>query len=378
MSISSSLSASYRMQTLSICYLSAYFGLVLSACESTDQKAQATKSDCSEGITETTDLQGYVTERTLTTQVQNRCFNQNLKLTVWQERRLLRRNRNIVCTPQPELPSLTLISGNNYYSYRNQRILLQLDSATGIARRLVLGELPNGENAFFRDEFCYFVRTDIETEPTRSVDYGQMLFFDLAQAASSREVSHGEMFSYNLATDGSLELQMLNNNNGVEWNWCPENTPWGFCDYMKNGNEYYYPPDPPPALAASLLNETLLIRSQMNFVPLARDEFELLWTNPSRLGHEVGTTDYVLLGGRFKYQVAPWWDEPKFVGQSWAEYMRRKRPSMPDVKGSVGLSGRLICYDSLREIVGQDGGRTFLRGETCVRPDGTTSFNGFD
>jgi len=180
---------------------------------------------------------------------------------------------------------------------------------------------------------------------------------------------------YNYTDVGNdLLLTKMDDNSGVDWTWCPINTPWGVCDYLKNGNEAFYPPAPDVATQEQLSAAAILIRSEMNFIKITENEFNNMWDATTSSNTEVGTWGYVQAGGKWKYLVNSIFDEPLYIGRSWREYIRGERPFMPDVASASNNQLPLVCYSAEKEIVLGDGSTAFIDGEVCYDSDGNYSF----
>ena len=301
------------------------------------------------------------------------CVTENKDLTQWEKSLIDRFEDSVTCEPQTDLLSMWLRSSNQYYAYRNDKIFVELDASKGEARRLIIGELEDGSLSYNRQVFCYYLRTDIEAEPVNPTDYGAMLLFDVELASTSSIFHPMEIYNY---TDvgNDLLLTKMDDNSGVDWTWCPINTPWGVCDYLKNGNEAFYPPAPDVATQEQLSAAAILIRSEMNFIKITENEFNNMWDATTSSNTEVGTWGYVQAGGKWKYLVNSIFDEPLYIGRSWREYIRGERPFMPDVASASNNQLPLVCYSAEKEIVLGDGSTAFIDGEVCYDSDGNYSF----
>lgn len=292
------------------------------------------------------------------------CVTENRTLSQWEKSILKRYNHNVQCSPQPDLPTMWLRSSNNYYTYRNNRVYLHLNSSTGEAARLIIGEMPNGKTSYSRQVFCYFVREDIETEPVNSYDYGAMILFDLEEGASTSVLHPMEIYNFT-ETPTDFLLTKMDDNTGVDWTWCPTGTPIGFCDYMRNGNEFFYPPAPDAATQAQLQAAAILIRSEMNFIKISENEFNQKWNSIVGVELEVGTWDFIEAGALWKYLVTEQFDEPLFIGRAWRRYLRGEDPFMPDVQWASNFQVPFICYNTKKEVIINNGSSAWIDGEAC-------------
>ncbi|MBX7232044.1 MAG: hypothetical protein K1X29_08155 [Bdellovibrionales bacterium] len=302
------------------------------------------------------------------------CLTDPVPLTQWEKSSNQRFDKKISCTPQADLPSMHLKASGNYYSYRNSRIFMELNSSTGEAKRLIIGEMPDGRLSFNRQVFCYYLRTDVETEPTNPFDYGKLLHLDLELSASSDLLSPQELYNYQVNGNDIL-LHKLDDNSEIDWTFCPTGTPIGFCDYLRNGNEFYFPPDPSAAVQSQLRSAAILIRSELNMTKISTQEFNSIWDSSINSGVEVGTSGYLSAGGKWKFLVNSIWDEPFFVGRAVRNYMRRDplQPFMPDLAWASSMQFPYICYSSSKEITFADGSKGKIYGTTCYN-NGAYSF----
>lgn len=361
----------FALLTFTICFYS--------GCIETETTAtgSSTAASC-KGEYSVKDSSGLVRQRFVEFQSQLGCLTDPVPLTQWELSLNKRFDTKVKCTPQPDLPSMYLKSNGNYYSYRDSKILIELDSSSGQARRLIIGEMPDGSLSFNRQIFCYYLRTDLETEPTNPYEYLSMLHFDLELSASSNIFSPHEMYNYQIVGN-DLHLKKMDDNTGVDWTWCPISTPIGFCDYLRNGNEFYFPPDPSAVVQAQLRSAAILIRSELNMTKISAQEFNSSWDSSIASGIEFGTPNYIKAGGKWKYLVNSIWDEPLFVGRSVRDYMRRDplQPFMPDLAWASTFQFPYVCYQAEKEVTYTDGSKGTISGEACYDSAGQYSFNVF-
>lgn len=349
--------------------------IFISSCKESDSNQASEKTSSCRGEYAVKDSNGLVRQRFNEYSSSLGCLTDPMPLTQWEISFNKRFDAKIGCTPQSDLPSMWIKTNGNYYSYRDSKIFIELNSAKGEARRLIIGEMPNGRLSFNRQIFCYYLRTDNEIEPTNSINYGSLLQFDLELSASSSQFSPQELYNYK-AAGNNLLLQKLDDNTGVDWSWCPINTPIGFCDYLRNGNEFYFPPNPSVAVQAQLRSAAILIRSEMNMATISAQEFNSIWESSLSNGIEVGSSSYISNGGKWKYLVNSIWDEPLFVGRAVRNYMRRdpQQPFMPDLAWASTFQLSSVCYSATKEIVYPDGSKGKIFGEACYDQNGNYSF----
>lgn len=288
------------------------------------------------------------------------CYTDNLPLSQWEKTSEAWNKKQIQCVPQPQFNSRSLISANNYYQYRDGKSYLDLDSSTGIYRRLVIGEGKNGESVFTRLQGCFYQRTGQGVDAV----YGSQILLDtdVSKVKTSEYFDPMEIFSYT-ETSNSIEMVRFDSSGDWDFKFCPElSTPWGYCDLLRNGNIYYY-----PVLTSiemdSLLNEALLIRRQFNFNTISKSDFESLWSDTEKSHKEVGRNEW-------KYMVNGLVDTPLYIDQAWREYVQGLRPRMPDVNSSQIPP---ICYEGKRKVTLEDGTSATLYGEICYE-DGVYIF----
>lgn len=349
-----------------------YAGCIETETASTES---STATSC-RGTVESRDANNLVRSRYIEYQSQLGCLTDPVPLTQWETSLNKRFDTKIKCTPQVDLPSMYLKSNGNYYSYRDSKILIELDASSGQARRLIIGEMPDGSLSFNRQVFCYYLRTDNEIESTNPYNYQEMLHFDLELSASSNIFSPQEIYNYQV-NGNDLLLKKMDDNTGVDWTWCPTNTPIGFCDYLRNFNDFYFPPTPSPIVQAELFSAAVLIRSELNMTKISAQEFSSAWESSVASSIEVGTPAYVNAGGKWKYLVNSIWDEPLFVGRAVRDYMRRDplQPFMPDLAWASTMQFPFVCYQAEKEVTYADGSKGTISGEACYDSNGNYSFN---
>ena len=271
------------------------------------------------------------------------CFTDNIALTRWESTTEHRRIHNVHCTPQGL--TTTLVSANNYYSYRDGRIYLDLNGSTGEYRRITLAEGKDGKQVYTRLQGCFYVRNDATA--------GQQLLLDTIDTASSQAADFMEIFTYT-TTATTLESVRFDDSGDWDFKFCPLDTPWGYCDLLRNGNIMFFS-ILTAAQQASLLAEAILIRRQFNYATVPSSSFESVWSNPGLGRVEEVREDY-------KYATAAIVDTPYYIDESWANFLRGERPIMPDV-----ASNRipLICYDGKRSVILNDGSSSTIFGQIC-------------
>lgn len=269
------------------------------------------------------------------------CVKDNMELSHFEATMESRTKRSVKCTPQYSFSSTTLVSSNNFYSYRDGKVYLDLNSLTGEYSKLTLAEDKSGNPVYTKLVGCFYERS------------GQILL-DTTDSASSQYFDPMEIFTY---TASSSTLEMVRYDDSVDWDYrfCPYlDTPWGFCDSLRNGNEMYFS-TLTPAQQTATLNEAFLIRKQFNYLKISQNTFNSLWNNVDNAHVEKVREDY-------KYAVQTIVDSPRYIEQAWAQYIRKLRPTMPDI-----TSSRMppVCYPAKRTVTLSNGSTSLIRGEVC-------------
>lgn len=289
------------------------------------------------------------------------CVTDNLPLSTFEKQEITRFQHNVQCSPQ-NIPSVTLLSKNNYYWPRNDSIYLDLNAQTGQFRRLVVGQTASGVPLFQREIGCWFQREDLETEAVNPKDYGKQILLDLELASSSLEAHFMEVYRYT-KTGANWDTVRFDDPTGVDWTFCPaDSSPWEYCTALRNGSYMYYPDNLTAAQMAALQAEALLLRSQYNFVEINNSDFEAKWTATINSAKEFGTTEAIQNNYKFQYGISGLPDIKPFIDRTWRSYLRREYPQMPDTD-SVGMP--LICYFGFRNVVLGNGDSAVVHGEIC-------------
>lgn len=293
------------------------------------------------------------------------CVKKNLKLTDYEQGLDRRKRQNITCTPQ-NIGKVWLKASDNFYTYRNDRVLLELDGTTGQFRRITLGITSDthsrgaGKPAFSRDLGCFYLREDHETELHNPQDYGKQLLLDLGSiGASSETVAPLEIYRYEFSSP-NWRMVRFDQNEDISGIFCPYLlTPWEFCTYLRNGNSMYLP-DLTEAQNTSLTNETILIQSEFNFTEISSESFNQVWNESLKSAVETSTL-------AFKYAPRMVVDVPTYLWESWRDYVMGNRPYMPDTSS---ISIKTICYPATRKVVYSDGSTGYIAGQACYDGDG--------
>ncbi len=275
-----------------------------------------------------------------------------------------RAEKNIKCVPQTELTSeVYLKSSNNYYHYRNDNYYLHLDPSTGAFRRIILGEDKNGNPAHMKEIGCFWTRQDYESEIWGPQDYGLQILIDQSNAATSNNTKSLEIYKI---TNNDTDWTFLSLNETQTWDesFCPfGSTPWGFCDFLRNGNILFAPKGLTLSQKNDLLKQAVLIRSYYVFSEIRQNEFHISWTKALTYEGEMAEVD-------FKYKITFGQDVPLNTINARVDYIKDLRPMMPE-KGTSDQ--KLYCYDGFREVPLDDGTKSYIWGEICFE-DGNYSF----
>lgn len=266
------------------------------------------------------------------------CLKDNVPLTFWEDSVEKRTKRGIACKPVSTFPSRSLKSSGNLYTYRDDRVLLDLNSSTGEYRRIVYGEGKDGQKTFIRQQGCFYERDGY-------------LFLDTDNAASSTAVTHWEVFTYQ-ESGGLFVMSRWEQTQDWDFRFCITlKTPWESCTVLRNGNILYY-----SSITAQkqtdLLAEAKFQRTQYAFVN--NTSFEASWA--SLQGKEIGQDDW-------KYTVVFIPDTPWFIDAAMKDYVKGDRPIPPDFN-SPQLP--MVCYNSWRNVTLDDGTISKIKGEVCL------------
>lgn len=342
-------------------WLLALTTLLLCACndESKNQAASSpTAADC-KGVYYSRDSQGNLLKFNQYWQVdQKACLTDQIALTNYEKSTETRRKHKVTCKPQSTFPTTALKATGNYYSYRDDRYYLDFDSATGIFRRITLGEDQNGVAVYQRDLSCFYARTDQETEPVNPQDYGSQILLDFSNfPASSADFVPNEIFKY--TSDGNGNWFFTRYDDVADWgfSFCPTGTtPFEFCAERRNGN-IYFDPVLDAAVMAELTTEAKLIRTQFIFSTMTRSGFQSLWDSLDKNGQELQQ------GGDWRYFVNHVPDANKLTDYHWRRYIMGLEPTMAD---AVSHSIPPVCYSGSQEVELSNGNKGRVWGEICV------------
>jgi hypothetical protein len=295
--------------------------------------------------------------------VTDTCSEMRLQLTNYESGLDVRRRAKVTCKPQ-SIASVWLKADSNFYSYRNGRVLMELDSSTGQFRRLTLGETTDGQPAVSKDLGCFFVRTDTETEPVDPQDYGSQLLLDLGPLAASTELVRPiEIFKYSISSN-AWQTTRFDQNFDIDFSFCPASmVPWRFCTALRNGNPYFEPVLD-AATEADLLQQALLIRSEYNYATITQAEFQQMWDQAEKSYLESPIQSWVSATTTFV-------DVPDYVWSAWADYVRGNLPTMPD---AYAINLPPMCYQAQKDITLSDGSTGVVSGQACYDGSGGYEF----
>jgi len=278
-----------------------------------------------------------------------KCFTEPRPLSNW-ETSLERPKTD--CVPQPQFASRSLASANNFYSYRDGKVYLDLNAETGTYRKLTLGEDKKGKATFTRLQGCFYQRTGTGVD----VSFGNQLLLDtdMASLASSEHFDPMEIFRYD-ETPTTLSMTRFDSTEDWDYKFCPYlDTPWSFCTLLRNGNIMFWP-TLAPADQTALKNEALLIRTQFNYDAVPLSTFESKWTSVPAQRVESGRDNW-------KYAVVHIVDTPRYKDEAWRDYLMGNRPTMPDV---TSPSIPPVCYHGSQTVTLANGGQGKVYGEIC-------------
>lgn len=304
------------------------------------------------------------------------CLSQNIPVTNFEKTLDDRQRKNVKCKPQPGLPSMTLKADGEYYAPRNGNYYIDLDSATGEYRMLSIGTLLDGRPVIERKLGCYYLRTDLENEPVNPRNYGSMIMFDQENAAKSNIAAYADIYNY---SDSGLGFVMTDPSPAFRGDWgdgtfCPyQSVPMGYCDLLKNGNNYFL-----PILSAGqeayLANEAMLIRSTYTFLKVPKSEIDVLWASyEGRIGTSLDETAEVVdqaYNSEWEHRINFYTDMSDKTSDAWIAYMKGKRSVMPDL-GSPSTTP--VCFVGWQSVTTGAGNNATVLGQICYA-DGVYTF----
>jgi hypothetical protein len=313
---------------------------------STPSTTQAAPSSC-KGIYYETDNQGNLRKFNQYWQAdQSVCLTDQIALTNWESSFQNWTKNKITCKPQPQIQSQSLVAGGNFYSYRDSKVYLDLNSATGVFRRLVYGEGQDGSALYTKLQGCFYVRND-------SIN-GNQILLDTVKVVSSEHFDPLEIFYYTQTVSG-LSLIRYDQSSDWDFRFCPvDYVPEGFCDLLRNGNLMFWP-TLTSSLQSSVLNEALLIRKTYNYVSISSGTFGSAWSGASSSRTESSRDD-------FRYTVIPNVDTPLYISDAWRNYVLGASNRMPDTSSSQAPQ---VCYRGSQMISLSNGNSARVYGEIC-------------
>lgn len=345
---------------LKLFVISIFTVFLFAGCNETESTINASSSSAScKGIYEIKDQNGLIRQRFNEYFVNSLgCVTDNLPLSVFEKQEIIRYEHNIQCKPQ-NIPSVTLLSKNNYLSTRNDSIFLDLDAQSGQFRRLIVGKSVSGVPLFQREIGCWYQRSDNVAESYGNRDYGDQILLDLELASSSLEVHPMEIFRY-VKTGINWDTIRFDDPN-IDWSFCnPEGLPNQYCLALRDGNAGFWP-DLDTATMATLEAEAHLIRTQYNFVEINKSVFEAKWNETISTAKEFGTAEAFKNNYKFEYGISGLPDIQLYIDRAWRAFLRDEATQMPDTSS---ISMPLICYNGTRTIL-VNGIQTEIEGEVC-------------
>jgi hypothetical protein len=317
-------------------------------------------------------------KRFRTALINGACYKEELPLSHFErtsEKWVRSRKR---CTPQSEIKSQIWVSRGNYYAYRDGRILVSLDSNTGIYRRIRIAEgkaggIARDQNAivnvlnpnqpvFNREQGCFYIRNAVDEDAV----FGTQILFDTAGGIQSEYFAPSEVYKLDRTGPSSILATRFDATEDWDFRFCPDSdTPVGFCNFVRNGNLMFFPNLTMGSLGVveATRIEAILIRQEHRFEVSTNVDFEYAWSNPWQFGLEAIISDWVF-GVDFLV------DTPRYVDQAWFDFIRGVRPRMPDVKTPEIPP---LCYRGLGEV-GTNNGNVWVKGEVCYE-NGHYQFN---
>lgn len=285
---------------------------------------------------------------------QGLCLTDELALSDWEQSLLNWTLNGLTCKPQPQIQSQSLVASGNFYRYRDNKVYLDLNTATGVFRRLVYGEDKDGSPLFTKLQGCFYIRNDSPN--------GNQLLLDTVIDASSESFDPVEVFYYTQTASG-LDLVRYDQSSDWTYTFCPaDSVPVGFCDLLRNGNLMFWP-TLTSAQQATMLNEAILIRKTYNYSTITSVSFASAWSTVATTRTESSRDD-------FKYTVIPNVDTPLYISDAWRSYVMGTSNTMPDTSSSEIPP---ICYDGSPLVNLVNGNPAKVSGEICYE-NGQYSF----
>lgn len=334
----------------------AIFILLLSSCkeESATSSDKAVSSTSCKGIYYVRDAYGELKKyNQYWLESAAACFTDNMELSQWEKTSEAWNKNNIQCTPQPQFSPRSVIADNNFYDYRDGKVYINFNSATGVYKKIILGEDRNGNPTFSRLQGCFYQRTGSGVD----VAFGKQLLLDTysPKIASSEYFDPMEIFRYD-ESPTTLNMTRFDSSSDWDFTFCPDiNTPWKFCELLRDGNIMYWPTNLTNTQKDDLKNEALLIRTQFNYSVISDSVFENLWSNVDKTRKEIGRGDW-------KYKTVHLPDTPLFIDAAWRDYIIGNRPTMPNVNSNTMPT---LCYSGSQTVTLSNGNVGRVYGQIC-------------
>lgn len=337
------------MRILQIIFIST-LSLLLVACgnhSAGPSNTQGAPSSC-KGIYYETDAQGNLRKFNQHWQAdQSVCLPDKIALTTWESSFQSWTKNKVTCKPQPQIQSQSLVASGNFYTYRDSNVYLDLNSATGVFRRLVFGEGKDGSPLFTKLQGCFYVRNDSTN--------GNQLLLDTVKVASSEHFDPVEIFYFTQTASG-LNLVRYDQSGDWDFRFCAADfLPEGFCDLNRNGNIMFWP-TLTNVQQSSLLHDAVLIRKTYSYAAIALPAFEAAWNNAPNTRTESSRDD-------FKYQVIPNVDTPLYISDAWYAWVKALSNTFPDTSSS---KTPLICYRGSQAVTLSNGNQGRVYGQVCL------------
>lgn len=280
-----------------------------------------------------------------------RCLTDNLLLSRYETTQEKWVKADVRCTPQPGFASRTLVAANNYYDFRDNKAFLDFNSATGIYRRIIKTQDRNGREIITKLQGCYYERTGEGVDSS----FGQQILLDtdVNKIITSQYFDPMEIFRVT-ASGPNVNMIRFDDTRDYSYVFCPIlNTPWKFCEKLRDGNDMYFPVLP-IADQTDLTNEAIIISKEFNWTTSSKSQFETSWNDI--VTPESMREDYI-------YDLIHIPDTPRYISDSWREYVMGTRPFMPNVNSNTTPN---ICYKGSKTITMADGSTGKIFGEVCL------------
>jgi len=326
--------------------------LILGACAKTDGTTAAQAPAACRGIYFVDDVYGHHKYNEFFSTNFNSCATKSVGLTNWEETSLKFTQGLVTCTPQTGINSQSLVAANNFYAYRDGKAMIDLDSSTGIYRKLLIGSDADGKALFSKTMGCFYQRTGQGPDAS----FGNQLLLDAETQhwASSESTDALQIYNYTISGPNVL-MNRFDATADWSYQFCLIlDTPDEYCAARRNGN-IMFEPDLSLAQTRLLEAEAILIRTKYNWTLMPTADFNTTWNTIESTRTESQQAAWI-------YTIIPFPDVPPFTYAAWRSYLMGKSSRMPVVTSSGVLP---ICYPGSQNVTLAGGTTGKVYGEIC-------------